>query len=111
LSINTRELADAPSRGRLKRDNCVSQFPAIVCYVTERRFPAPWTAEEHRGISYIIRDANNLPIAYIYFDAKPGPGSAAKMMTKDEARRIAAGIAEMPELLGRLRKVEISGAN
>jgi hypothetical protein len=52
--------------------------------VTERRFTAPWTAEEYRGISYIIRDANNFPVAYIYFDAKPGTGSAAKTMTKDE---------------------------
>jgi len=24
----------------------------------ERRFPPPWTVEEYRGISYIVRDAN-----------------------------------------------------
>src|SRR5262249_19169663 len=29
-----------------------------------RRFPPSWTVEEYRGISYIIRDANNFPIAY-----------------------------------------------
>jgi hypothetical protein len=74
--------------------------------VTERRFPAPWTAEEYRGISYIVRDANNFPVAYIYFDANTG--SAAKMMTKDEARRIAAGIAEMPELLRQLQSPRAS---
>ena len=33
----------------------------------ERRFPPPWTVEEYRGISYIIRDANNFPVAYVYF--------------------------------------------
>jgi hypothetical protein len=34
----------------------------------ERRFPPPWTVEEYRGISYIVRDANNLTVAYVYFD-------------------------------------------
>ena len=34
----------------------------------ERRFPAPWTVEEYRGISYIVRDANNFPVAYVYFE-------------------------------------------
>jgi hypothetical protein len=36
-----------------------------------RRFPAPWTAEEYRGISYIVRDANRFAVA--------------NLMTKDEA--------------------------
>jgi hypothetical protein len=28
-----------------------------------RRFPAPWTVEQYRGISYIVRDANKfLPL-------------------------------------------------
>jgi hypothetical protein len=37
----------------------------------ERRFP-PWTVEEYRGISYIVRDANNFPVAYIYFESQRG---------------------------------------
>jgi hypothetical protein len=86
--------------GSAERDNGVSQFPTIVRHVTERRFPAPWTAEEYRGISYIVRDANNFPVAYIYFD-KPGRRSAGNMMTQDEAQRVAAGIAKMPELIGK----------
>ena len=36
----------------------------------ERRFPAPWTVEEYRGISYIVRDANNFAVAYVYFAVK-----------------------------------------
>jgi hypothetical protein len=28
----------------------------------ERRFPPPWTVEEYRGISYIVRDENNFPL-------------------------------------------------
>jgi hypothetical protein len=34
-----------------------------------RRFPAPWTVEEYRGISYIVRDANQFPVAYVYMKA------------------------------------------
>jgi hypothetical protein len=32
--------------------------------IPERRFP-PWTVEEYRGISYVVRDANNFPVAYL----------------------------------------------
>ena len=65
------------------------------------RFPTPWTIEEYRGISFIIRDANNFAVAYVYFQSQPGRRVAANLMTKDEARKIANGIAKLPELLKR----------
>jgi len=66
--------------------------------MTERRFPAPWSAEPQPNY-YVVRDADGQQLAYVYFENEPGRRSAAKLLTKDGGRRIAANIAKLPDLL------------
>jgi hypothetical protein len=63
------------------------------CEMTTRRFPPPWTFEEANNACFIVKDANGFAVSYVYFEDDPGRRAAANLMTKDEARRIAAGIA------------------
>jgi hypothetical protein len=61
-----------------------------------RRFPPPWSVDE-RPACFIVNDASGQAIAYVYYEEEPGRRTAAKLMTKDEARRIAINIAKLPE--------------
>jgi hypothetical protein len=64
-----------------------------------RRFPPPWKAEKIAG-GYVVRDTNGQALAYVYSRATETDAMQAKVLTDDEARRVAANIARLPQLLG-----------
>jgi hypothetical protein len=65
-----------------------------------RRFPPPWTVEDVGG-SFVVKASNDRPLIFIYYGEGVGRRSLARLLTRDAARRIAAAIAKLPELLKR----------
>jgi len=65
-----------------------------------RRFPPPWTVEDVGG-SFVVKASNGRPLIFIYYGEGVGRRSLARLLTRDAARRIATGIAKLPELLKR----------
>jgi hypothetical protein len=63
-----------------------------------RRFPAPWSVEQIPG-GYKVVDAAGQALAYVYGRETKADADIAKVLTMDEARRIAANIAKLPMLL------------
>jgi hypothetical protein len=57
-----------------------------------RRFPTPWQAERLLG-GYVIRDASGQALAYVCSCDTEAEARKAKVLTADEARRIAVNIA------------------
>ena len=64
----------------------------------DRSFPPPWTVEE-RPTSLIVRDATGQSVAYVYYEEKQSRRRTSKLMSYDEARRVALNITKLPELL------------
>ena len=66
--------------------------------MSERKFPPPWTVETIPG-GLKVCDANGQSLAYVYSRESPNDAYMAKLLTEDEARRIASNIAKLPALL------------
>jgi hypothetical protein len=51
----------------------------------------------------VLRDANGQALTYLYFDDDRRRRALSKRLTSEEAKRIAANIAKLPELLVQTR--------
>lgn len=63
-----------------------------------RRFPPPWTVTD-TGSSWCVSDANGLRMVWFCYGGGVVIGTNPDRLTRDEARRLAAGFAKLPGLL------------
>jgi hypothetical protein len=61
-----------------------------------RRLPAPWTVTPFEG-GFAVQDARGVPLAFVYHVT--GAASPPDMLTAEDARLVATGIAHLPDLL------------
>ena len=52
-----------------------------------RRFPSPWAVEKIPGGLKVV-DANGQSLAYVYARESEADARTARVLTKDEARRV-----------------------
>ena len=79
---------------------CFSTPPHICRRVFSTPISATWTVEPiPRGLK--VCDANGQSLAYVYSRENPNDARITKVLTEDEARRIASNIAKLPTLLGK----------
>ena len=69
--------------------------------MTSHRFPPPWHVEQIPG-GFKVLDANGQALVYVYARETREQADIAKVLTFDEARRIAVNVAKLPGLLGAL---------
>jgi hypothetical protein len=62
-------------------------YSAVSPSMTFRRFPPPWRVDTIPG-GYVVRDASGQALAYIYSRDNEAEARQAKVLTKDEARRV-----------------------
>jgi hypothetical protein len=68
-----------------------------------RRFPPPWSVDDIGGC-FVVKASNDRPLVFIYYGEGATRRSFARLLTRDAARRIAAGFAKLPDLAQWLSK-------
>jgi hypothetical protein len=63
-----------------------------------RYFRPPWSVED-RASCFVVKDRGGQELAYLYYENDPRRRSIVKLLSRDEARSIAAAIAKLPEMV------------
>jgi hypothetical protein len=63
-----------------------------------RRFRPPWSVED-RASCFVVKDRAGQELAYIYYENDPRRRSIVKLLSRDEARSIAAAVAKLPDMV------------
>jgi hypothetical protein len=63
-----------------------------------RKFPPPWTVHDTNGACFIVKDANGVALAYVYYAEGSRLAAMPGTLTKPEAERMARWIARSTEL-------------
>lgn len=66
--------------------------------MSERTFPPPWTVTDIDA-AFKVTDANGQDLGFFYYEEERSRRDAAKMLTRDQARRLAIGFSKLPGLL------------
>ena len=61
-----------------------------------RRFPPPWSIDEMHGLCFIVRDKNGQQLGYFYYENE-SRRTAANLLTRREAWKMAANFAKLPD--------------
>ena len=92
--------ADPKMHGYPGASASVGALTSLVRSNDRRRFPPPWKVETIPG-GFKVCDANGQSLAYVYSRENPNDAHMAKVLTQDEARRIASNIDKLPTLLAK----------
>ena len=75
----------------------------------ERHFSEPWSVEE-LDACFVVKDLNGQALAYMYFEKEPRHRHRrSELLARDEAQRIAAIFAKLPQLLQRSDSTPVRG--
>jgi hypothetical protein len=78
---------------------CVAEPGDVNGYTPMTRgFPSPWSVDDIGGC-FVVKANNGQPLVFIYYGEGAGRRSLARLLTRDAARRVAAGIAKLPDLV------------
>ena len=94
-----RSVAFQASKLRLTCAHLTPIFDAYDHAMSEqRRFRTPWVVEDLAGC-FVVKARGGQELAYIYYEDDPRRRSIVKLLSRDEARQIAAAIANLPEVV------------